>query len=490
MIDDSSISRRAFLQTTALAGGICSASASTAAPEPARSGTEPPVDDEPITRRLAQYIVSSRPSDIPDSPRHEAARAVLNWVGCALGGSRHETVNRALAALAPFSGSGQATILGRKERLDIMRAALMNGSASHVLDFDDTHLATIIHPAGPVASAILALAERRPVTGADFLHAFILGVEVECRIGRSVYPSHYDAGWHITGTAGIFGAAAAAGKLLGLTEQQMVWALGIAATQSSGFREMFGTMCKSLHPGRAAQNGMEAAFLAFQNFTSSERGIEAPRSFAYVMAPKRDLSIITRGLGESFEISFNTYKPFACGVVIHPIIDGCIQLRNQNSLAADQIERIELRVNPLVLELTGKKTPASGLESKFSVYHASAAAIVRGAGGETEFSDAVARDQKIIALRDRVVALAQPGVKEEEAYLTIILRGGRRLEKHVEHAIGSLERPMSNADLEAKFRGLADGVLSAAQADRLIAMCWSIASLQEVATLARATVPA
>ena len=228
-----------------------------------------------VTKTLAKFIVRHRYADIPEKVRHEAARSFLNWVGCAVGAARHETVGNALKALAPFSGPAEATVLGRRERLDIMLAALMNGITSHTFDFDDTHLKTVIHPSGPVASAILALAERKPVKGADFLHAFILGVEAECRIGNAVYPEHYDVGWHITGTTGVFGAAAAAGRLLGLDEKQMTWALGIAATQSSGLREMFGTMCKPFHPGNAARNGLLAALLAKSNFTSSLAGIEA-----------------------------------------------------------------------------------------------------------------------------------------------------------------------------------------------------------------------
>src|ERR1044072_1424383 len=184
-----------------------------------------------LTRTLAKFVVEHEAAAIPQSVRHEAARSFLNWAGCAVGASRHETVESAIRALSPFSGPAQATVLGRSDRLDIMHAALMNGITSHTFDFDDTHLKTVIHPSGPVASALLALAERQPVSGEAFLHAFVLGVEVECRIGNSVYLEHYDVGWHITGTAGVFGAAAAAGRLLGLNEQQMVWALGIAATQ-------------------------------------------------------------------------------------------------------------------------------------------------------------------------------------------------------------------------------------------------------------------
>ena len=443
-----------------------------------------------VTRTLARFLVEHRYADIPQGVRHEAARSFLNWVGCAVGGSCHETVERALAALAPFSGPAEATVLGRGDRLDIMQAALMNGITSHTFDFDDTHLKTVIHPSGPVASAILALAERKPVSGADFLHAFILGVEVECRIGNSVYPAHYDVGWHITGTAGVFGAAAAAGRLLGLSAQQMTWALGIAATQSSGLREMFGTMCKPFHPGNAAKNGLLAALLAQQNFTSSNHGIEAKRGFANVLSTLFKPEEITARLGETWEIALNTYKPFACGIVIHPAIDGCIQLRNERKLKAEDIESIALRTHPLVLELTGKKTPQVGLEGKFSVYHSAAVAIIHGAGGEAQYSDACVRDPKVIALRDRVSANADAAMHEDQVHIAIRLKDGRTLEKFVEHAVGSLDRPMSDADLEAKFRGLAEGILSGSETDKLIRLCWEVGKLKDAAEVARASVPA
>ena len=442
-----------------------------------------------ITRTLARFVVDHQASAIPHDVRHEAARSFLNWVGCAVGASRHETVGSALAALSPFSGPAQATVLGRGDRLDVMHAALMNGITSHTFDFDDTHLKTVIHPSGPVASAILALAELEPVSGEAFLHAFILGVEVECRIGNSVYPQHYDVGWHITGTTGVFGAAAAAGRLLGLDEQQMTWALGIAATQSSGLREMFGTMCKPFHPGNAARNGLLAALLAQRNFTSSDQGIEAKRGFAHVLSTRFDPAQITERLGETWEISLNTYKPFACGIVIHPIIDACIQLRNEHALKASDIDAIEAKVHPLVLELTGKKTPQVGLEGKFSVYHSAAVAIIHGAAGESEYSDAAVRDAGVVALRDRVNATVDPAMHEDQTRVTVRTKDGRTFDKFVEHAIGSLARPMSAADLETKFRGLAKGILSKAETDRLVGLCWKIGELPDAGEVARASVP-
>jgi 2-methylcitrate dehydratase PrpD len=310
-----------------------------------------------VTGALARYLVTAAYGDLPVNVRKEGVRTVLNWVGVAIGGSRHETVDIAVAALAPFSGPAQASLLGRRERFDIMNAAFINGVSSHIFDFDDTHLKTIIHPAGPVVSAILALSEMHAVSGKDFLNALVLGVETECRVGAAVYPNHYDVGWHITGTAGVFGSAAAVGKLMNLNEHEMVWALGLAASQPVGLRESFGSMNKSFNPGRAASNGIFAALLASKNFTSSDHMIEAKRGWANTVSTKQDYHEILDGLGSRYEILLNTYKPFACGIVMHPAIDAAIQLRSENQLDPIEIERVDLKVHPLVLELTGKKTP-------------------------------------------------------------------------------------------------------------------------------------
>ena len=441
------------------------------------------------TAALAQFVLLSRPGDMPAKLVHEAKRAVLNWVGCSVGASRHATVNNAITALAPFFGPPQATVLGRHERPDILHAALLNGMTSHTFDFDDTHLKTVIHPAGPVASTLLALAEHGPISGREFLHAFALGVEVECRIGNAVYPSHYDVGWHITGTAGVFGAAAAAGKLLQLSQQQLVWALGIAATQACGLREMFGSMCKPLHPGLAARNGLYAALLAKQNFTSSEQGIEGKRGFANVLASERDYRPITVGLGDSWELLENTYKPFACGIVIHPVIDACIQLRQEHALKVSDIGAIHLRVHPLVLELTGKTAPRVGLEGKFSVYHSAAAAIIDGAAGEAQYSDEKVSDPEWITLRNKVQAVVDATLKEDAAHVAITCSDGRILNKHVLHAIGSLARPMSDEDLEAKFSRLCAPHLSTERSDALISAIWRLDTSSNAAQLAQLTVP-
>ena len=316
-----SIDRRTFLWTTsAMAAGVAAPDFATATESNTIKATtdQSPTSTPEVTKILARYIVSASYENLPEKVRKEGVRTLLNWVGVAVGGSRHETVDIAVGALEPFSGPAQATILGRRERFDVMNAAFVNGVSSHIFDYDDTHQKTIIHPAGPVASAILTLTEYHPVNGTDFLNALVLGVETECRIGNAVYPDHYDRGWHITGTAGVFGAAAGAGKLLGLSEEQMVWALGLAASQPVGLRESFGSMNKSFNPGRATSNGLFAAILASKNFNSSDRMLEAKRGWANTISTKQDFQEITERLGERYESALNTYKPFACGIVMHP----------------------------------------------------------------------------------------------------------------------------------------------------------------------------
>ena len=442
-----------------------------------------------VTAELADWIVGLKAEDIPDNVRREGVRTFVNWTGCAVGGASHETVDRALAAVTPFAGKATSTVLGRAERLDAPHAALMNGISSHVLDYDDTHLKTIIHPAGPVASALLALAEMRPVSGRDFLTALIVGVEVECRIGNAVYPPHYDRGWHITGTAGVFGAAAAVGKMIGLDAQRIRWALGLAGTQSSGLREMFGTMTKSFHPGRAAQNGLMSALLAEAGFDSSERVIEAPRGFAHVMSDKQDWSEILGGLGQHWEAGLNSYKPFACGIVIHPTIDGCMQIRNEIGDKVKQIKAVKLTAHPLVLELTGKRTPKTGLEGKFSVYHSAAAALLRGDGAPTAFTDEVVNAPDIIALRDKVQAEASGDIHEASVKIDLTFEDGTTLHKHVERAIGSHDVPLTDAQIDDKFTRQSTLVIGAGDTARVLEAAWAIESMGDVAEVARASVP-
>ncbi|QJR14949.1 MmgE/PrpD family protein [Usitatibacter palustris] len=439
----------------------------------------------PVTRTLAKLVATHPSRGWSDDVEHQAHRTFLNWVGCAIGAARHDSVEATLAALAMMKPSPQSSVLGRSEKVDMAGAALANGISSHTFDFDDTHLRTIIHPAGPVASALLALAEVTGATGRQVIDALVLGVDVSCRVGNMMYPEHYDRGWHITGSTGTLGAAAGCARLLSLDEAKTTMALGIAASQPIGMREQFGTMTKPFHPGGAARAGLMSALLAKNGFTASPRAIEAARGYAQTVSTKNDWNEITDQLGQRFEIAFNTYKPFACGIVIHPTIDAATQLRDKGIKPAD-IERVELKVHSLVLELTGKKEPKDGLEGKFSVYHGFCCGLMVGRAGEHEYDDAFVNRPDMVELRRKVVATVDDSISEESADVVAVLKDGRREHVFVKHSIGSLERPMTDAMLEAKFRDMGEPVIGKARIDAAIAACWDLGNAKDVSAVVKA----
>lgn len=442
----------------------------------------------PITRLLAEFVANHPSHGWSDEIDHEAHRAFLNWLGCAIGAARHESVEAALAALAEFDPPPQASVAGRREKLDMGAAALVNGISSHTFDFDDTHVKTLVHPSGPVASALLAVAEHKGLSGRQIVDGMVLGIDVACRLANVVYPEHYDRGWHITGTAGIFGAAAGCARLLALDAQRTQMALAIAASQPVGLREQFGTMTKPFHPGAAARAGLTAAVFAAKGFTASPRALEAARGWAQVISSKTAWNEAADALGQRFEISFNCYKPFACGLVIHPSIDACVQLR-QAGVRAEQVERLELKVHPLVLELTGKPEPTEGLQGKFSIYHGCAVGLIFGRAGEEEYDDAIVNRADVVALRRKVVPVVDENIAEASAQVTAHLTGGRTVPVLVEHATGTLERPMSDQALEAKFTHLAQPVLGPQKTRLLVQHCWDLARLADVRELTQLLQP-
>jgi 2-methylcitrate dehydratase PrpD len=442
------------------------------------------------TRTLASYLIASRLSDIPEDVRHESRRALLNYIGCAVGGSREPAAETALRALRPYFGKPTAGLLARSERMDPLHASLINGITSHVFEYDDTLPKNYIHPSPPVASALFAYASANRVSGQDFIHAFLLGFETEARIGNAVYPAHYEAGWHITATAGVFGAAAAIGKLLDLSVEQMICALGMAATQASGLRENFGYMAKSFHAGHAARNGYAGAILAQSDFTAGPHSIEGPRGFAAVTAAKYDLSRITTALGTEFQIRDNAYKPYPCGLVVHPTIDGCIALHHEHHPAPEEIKSVRVRVAPLVLDLCNKKDITRGLEGKYSIYHSTAVGLVRGKAGLREYADEAVNDPVVKRVRERVTAISDASITEDQSHIEVELADGRKLVRFVEESIGNLRRPLTDKQLEDKLRDQASFVLPSAQIEKLIELCWQIHKLDDVGELVKATVPA
>jgi 2-methylcitrate dehydratase PrpD len=441
------------------------------------------------TKTLAEWLTSNRLEDIPQDVRHEARRALLNFVGCAIGGCREEASDITVRTVAPYSGPPTAAVLGRSEKLDPLRASLINGISSHVHDYDDTTPKNYIHPSAPTLSALFAYASTTPVSGAAFMHSFILGFEATSRIGNAVYPAHYDVGWHITGTAGVFGAAAGIGRLLKLPLQNMIWAIGLAATQAAGIREMFGSMGKALHPGRSAEAGYLAALLASNGFTSGIYGLEGPRGFAAVLASHSDLSKVTDKLGTDFDLRENTYKPYPCGIVIHPTIEACSILHDEHKFAPGDVSEVRLTVAPIVLDLCNKQRISVGLEGKFSVFHAAAIGLVRGRGSLREFTDEAVNDPDIKRIRELAVATSDRAIADDAVKVDVVLKDGRRLSFYNEHSIGNIARPMSDKQLEEKTLDQAAMVLPKSQVERLISKCWKIDDLDDCRTLIADAVP-
>jgi 2-methylcitrate dehydratase PrpD len=432
--------------------------------------------EQGATARLAEYAVGARTADLPEAARRETLRSFVNIFGCMVGGSRHAAVETAERALLPLAGAAEATLIGRGRRTDALLATLLNCLSSSVHTYDDTHAQAIIHPSGPPAAAALALAERKPVTGADFLLAFHLGVEAACRLSKavSVAPAKGSIAWSQTGICCGVGAAITAAKLLGLEERGMRRAIGIAASQAAGIRAMHGSMCTPMMPAHAAQAGLRAALLANAGFTTSESALEARYGFAACFAESADLAAVTDGLGERFEILANTYKPYPCGIVIHPIIDACLQLRREHAIEAAQVEKVSIRANPAALALCDRTHPKDEFEAQVSLQHWTAAALARGRAGVRECGEEAIGEPVIAALRERVTAAADPAIGPDSADVEVALRDGRKLERKLRHCIGSAGRPMTDAELEAKFAGLAEGVLEADAAARLVGECWRL----------------
>jgi len=430
---------------------------------------------------FADFVAAMVWADIA-AQTHEAKRSILNFFATALGSAYDPAVSAALRTLAPFSGAATSTIIGRPERLDAMGASFVNAISANLLDFDDTHLDTIIHPAAPVAAPVLALAQARGFSGQAVLTAFILGVEIECRIGNAVSPGHYARGWHITSTCGVFGAAAACAKLLGLPANQISNAIGIAASQSAGIVENLPSAAKNVSVGNAARNGLFAALLAAEGYSASPRAIEGPLGWASAMGDEPNLARLTGGLGESWEIAKNTYKPYPAGIVFHAVIDACFHLRVKLNQRFDDIASITVRGSALLLA-RGDRSVRNGRDARVSIHHCAACALLLGTAGVTEFSEATVFRPDIVALREKVRAELDASLPDGATRVTIQLASGETLSEIVMAAKGSLADPLSDRDIEAKLRDCARLGGTDWDIDRIVDDVWRLDTLADVSSL-------
>lgn len=443
------------------------------------------------TRSLARYVSDTRYSDLPQRVRHEALRAFVNFVGCAIGGSTHPVVSTLERTLCAFSGQPEASIIGRRVKYDLLLGCLLNAASASAHAFDDTHSEAMVHPSGVIAPSILGIAERDHLSGSDFIHAFALGVEVTCRLSKaiSVAPARAGLAWIQTGITGCVGAALAAGKLLNLTPAQLECAIGIAIAQAAGVRVVHGSMCTSFIPANAAQSGLRAALLAAQGFTSSPAALEGRFGFFEAFAEQIHLPSLIDDLGNRFEILGNTYKPFPCGVVIHPIIECCLRLKSDHQLDPLLIDEVIVRMNPAAMAITDRPNPRDSLEAQVSFQHWTAVALASGAARLQEASPGSIESPANADLRKRVRGVADPQITADGAEVRIAIRGGDILRQSVTHYVGSAARPMSDADLERKFYDQAENILSAPKAEKLLAACWGIGELEHIGEIGQLSFP-
>ncbi len=432
----------------------------------------------PVAATLGAFVAGTRFAALPKPLCDAGLRTILNHVGCALGTARDPAVLTALAVMRDISAAPVATVYGQATRLDAMAAAFVNAVAGNLLDFDDTHLRTVIHPAAPVVPVAFALAEAHGRSGAAMLEAVLLGGEVACRIGNMVSPGHYDRGWHITSTCGAFGAAAAAAKLLGLDAQQTAHAIGIAASEAAGIVENLPSAAKNVSVGNAARHGILAALFAARGWEAAPMALEGPLGWARATGDAPDLEAVTQGLGEDWEIARNTFKPYPAGIVFHAVIDAAAALREAIP-AATAVTAVEVAGDALLLA-RGDRRVETARDARVSIHHCAALGLLRGSAGVTDFEQPAVDDPALAALRAKARARRDDSLARGAARVTVTLADGQVLERLVTEPVGSAGRPLSDAALAAKYR--ANAAL-AGQASRAEAQLAALRGLATAPTL-------
>ncbi len=433
---------------------------------------------------LVDFVLELDAASLPPAVAEAAGRSLMDWLGTAIRGAKEPLAGALGAVIGAAGGEPQATIVGRGVRTSALLAALANGAQSHALDFDDTHLPSIVHGSAPVAPVVLALGEWRHASGADALAAFVAGFEVETRIGRVLGRALADRGWHVTGVLGHFGAAAAAGKLLGLDAGRLAHALGIAGTQAAGLEQSFGTMSKPLHPGKAAMNGLLSALLAREGFTGATAMLDGPHGLPATFLGVTDLGSAIEDLGKRWEIFENSTKAYAACHLTHATIDAARAIRARVAPPAEAVEGVRCDVHPLVLKVANHTAPRTELEAKFSVKFCAAMGLVRGEAGEGEFSQASLGDEAVRHVMARVTPEPDASLDVGAARMSVRLADGRVIEERVAAARGTADNPLTREELEAKFRRLAEVVLPADRVTRLTATLRGLGDLADIADLA------
>jgi len=454
-----------------------------------------------LTQEVANFVVETRYRDIPPEVIRLAQGFILDGLGVTLAGCTEKGSRILQGLIRQSGGKKEATVVGTGTMVPSMMAALANGAAGHAMDYDDTQLSTskeavyglLTHPTVPVLSAILAVGEGEKISGQEFLLAYILGVEVECRIADAINPRHYQSGFHSTATIAGLGAAAAVGTILNLREEACARALGIAASMSSGLRENFGTMTKPLHAGRAAQNGVTAALLAEKGFTSAHNILEAKRGFFNAMAGGYDEKKISGRLGKPYFMQDPgiSIKPYPSGSLSHPAQDCILDLVKTHNLHAEQIESIEVGTNSNVPNALIYPMPKTALEGKFSIPFCMAIGVLERKAGIAQFTDRKVRDPKVVELMKRVTLyvdqeLEALGYDQVRSRVRIKLKDGKSIEGRADVARGHPLKPMSWAEIGEKFRDCASLVLSRGNTEAAVELVANLDRQRSILPLVRA----
>jgi 2-methylcitrate dehydratase PrpD len=426
------------------------------------------MSDLPLTRLIAQKSAALGYGDLPAEIRAVARQCVLDWFAVTLAGA-HDELSDILAAEATLdSGDGAATLVGRGKKAPPLLAALVNGTASHALDYDDVHLSYIGHTTVAVLPALLALAETREVTGAELMAAFVAGFETTCRVGSALQPGHYQMGFHATATAGSFGAAAGCARLLRLDADRTAMALGIAATQAAGLKSMFGTMCKPLHAGRTAENGLLAARLAARGFSSRPDAIECAQGFAATHGPDFHPEAALADPPGGFHIRGNLFKYHAACFMTHAPIECARAVAAQPGFAADKVRSVRLTADRGTDLMCNIRAPRTALEAKFSLRFTVALAL---AGVDTAalgtYSEAATADPRLVALRDKVEVGFSDGGGRSAAAIAVTMADGSVLTAEHDAGVPAKDVAAQGRRIEAKFLSLAAPVVGAARAHSL-----------------------
>lgn len=423
------------------------------------------------TARLAEFVVKTTPRECPDAAVAQVRRAALDTLGVMLAGASEPSATAVRRVVMAEGGTPLCTVVGTSQRAAPTWAALANGAAGHAHDFDDTNFALMGHPSAPLLAAALAAAEAETASGRDVVVAYLIGFEISAALGLALNPDHYTRGWHATSSIGTLGCAAAAARILGLDAGQTRHALGVAASLASGLKENFGSMTKPFHAGHAARNGVFAALLAREGFTSSDAALDGTQGYAAAFSQTKLGAGTFDALGREWQIleSGIAVKPYPSCALTHAAIDALLALRAEYRLGADQVEDVEVGVNHVVPEVLRHHQPATGLEKKFSMQFCAAEALATGRVEIASFEEGVT-DAGTRRVMDRVRMVVDPTLPdglEQHAWsrVTLRLRDGRTLASPPRGASGHPDQPLTDAQLRAKFLGCAAPVLGAGEAE-------------------------